>query len=73
MIYYVLVPIADITAELERMQSAEIKVKETVTYEFTDGTYGVLMFDEVPEGYIGMGETEAREYISTNAKQELLL
>ena len=73
MIYYVLVPIEDITPELDVMQSVEVAVKETVTYEFTDGVYGVLMFDEVPEGYIGMGETEAREYISTNAKQEFLL
>jgi hypothetical protein len=73
MIHYVFIPLAEITPELEAMQCAHIEVKETAQYEFKDGIYGVLMFDEVPEGYVGMEEIEAREHISVNAKQELLL
>lgn len=63
MIKYVLIKIEEITPELEAMQSAEVSVRETVKYTFMDGIYGVLMFDEVPNGYIGMTESEAREYI----------
>jgi len=65
MIYH-FIPEEDITQELIHAQTKSINNIEIVYYNFDDGRYGVLMFDE-PQGYESYTEQEAYNHIKDNA------